>query len=61
MTHKFEYMIWQFVRETFVSMVIFALSITYKNWTLVDAWVKKDRHLENKKMLLSVQVTFLIA
>ena len=48
-------MMWQFV------WLFFALSITYKNWTLVDAWVKKDRHLENKKMLLSVQVTFLIA
>jgi hypothetical protein len=32
-----------------VCMVIFPLSITYKNWTLVDAWGKKDRHLGNKK------------
>ena len=30
-------------------MVTFALSITYTYWTLVDARVKKDDHLENQK------------
>ena len=30
-------------------VVTFALSITYTNWTLVDALVKKDQHLENQK------------
>ena len=41
-------MIWLFVRH-FVSIVTFALSITYTYWTLADAQVKKDEHLENQK------------
>ena len=40
-------MIWQFV-----SIVTFALSITYTYWTLVNARVKKDERLENKKCYL---------
>ena len=40
-------MIWQFV-----SIVTFALSITDTYWTLADAWVKKDEHLENQKCYL---------
>ena len=41
-------MIWQFVKH-FVSIVTFALSITYTYWTLADVRVKKDEHLENQK------------
>ena len=43
-----ESMIWQFVKH-FVSIVTFALSITYTYWTLADVRVKKDEHLENQK------------
>ena len=43
-----ESIIWQFVKN-FVSIVTFALCITYTYWTLVDARVKKDKHLENQK------------
>ena len=39
-------MIWQFVKH-FVSIVTFALSITYTYLTLEDASLKKDEHLEN--------------
>ena len=41
-------MIWQFVKD-FVNAVTFDLSIVYADWTLADAWVKKDEHLENQK------------
>ena len=41
-------------------IVTFALCITYTYWTLDDAWVKKDKHLENKKMSFWVHVTFFI-
>ena len=37
-------MIWQLV-----SIVTFALSITYTYWTLADARVKKDETLGNQK------------
>ena len=40
--------IWQFVKN-FVSIVTFALCITYTNWTLSDTRVKKDEHLESQK------------
>ena len=50
MTHKFDSGIHDLA-------VTFALSITYTYWTLVDAWVKKDEHLENQKCYL---ITFLI-
>ena len=46
-------MIWQFV-----SIVTFALSITYTYCTQADARVKKDEHLENQKVLLEPKVTF---
>ena len=32
-----------------VSIVTFSLYITYTYWTLEDAQVKKDEHLENQK------------
>ena len=38
----------QFVKN-FVSIVFFVFCITYTYWTLVDAWMKKDKHLENQK------------
>ena len=41
-------MICQFVKN-FVNRVTFGFSITYTYWTLADALVKKDEHLENKK------------
>ena len=42
-------MIWQFVKH-FASIVMFALSTTYTYWTLADAQVKKDEHLENQNL-----------
>ena len=42
-------MIWQFVKH-FVSIVTFALSITYTYWTLADVRVKKGEHLENQSV-----------
>ena len=41
-------MIWQFVKNV-VSIVTFAASITHTYWTLEDARVKKDEHLESQK------------
>ena len=43
-----ESIIWQFVKN-FVSIVTFALCITHTWWTLADARVKRDKHLENRK------------
>ena len=62
MTHKFNSGIHNLAvcKKNFVIIVTFALSITYKYWTLADARVKKDYHLENQKMLLGPKVTFLI-
>ena len=48
MTHKFDSEIHLAVCNS-LSIVTFALSITYIYWTLVDARVKKDEHFENKK------------
>ena len=42
-------MIWQFVKH-FACIVMFALSTTYTYWTLADAQVKKDEHLENQNL-----------
>ena len=46
-------MIWQFVKNIWgkpewPNMLTFGLPITYTYWTLADARVKKDEHLENQ-------------
>ena len=43
--------IWQFVKH-FLSVVNFALCITYTYWPLADAQVKKDKNLENQNVTL---------
>ena len=49
MTNKFNFGIHGLsVCKNCVSIVTFALSITYTNWTLVDAQVKKDWQLDNQ-------------
>ena len=47
-------MIWQFVKN-FVNIVTFDLSTIYTYWTLADAPVKKDKHLENQKYYLNLK------
>ena len=47
-------MIWQFVKN-FVNIVTFGLSTAYTYWTLADAWVEKDEHLENQKCYLNLK------
>ena len=51
MTHKFDSVIHDLAvcKKNFVNVVTFGLSITYTYWTLADARVKKDEHLENQK------------
>ena len=51
MTHKFNSGIHNLAvcKKNFVIIVTFALSITYKYWTLADARVKKDEHSDNQK------------
>ena len=51
MTHKFDSVIHDMTvcKKNFVSIVTFALSVTYSYWTLADAHVKKDEYLENQK------------
>ena len=58
-------MIWQFVKNfvcTYIlgkpewpNMLTFGLPITYTYWTLADARVKKDEHLENQKCYLNLK------
>jgi hypothetical protein len=40
--------------------VTFTLSFDYTFWTLVDARVKKDKHLEIEKKIFVPKVTFFI-
>ena len=42
------------------SVVTFALSFDYTYWTLADARVKKDKHLEIQKKMFGPHVTFFI-
>ena len=51
-------MICQFVKKI-VSIVTFAVYTIYTYGTLADAWVKKDKRLENKESVPWTQVTFL--
>ena len=56
MIHKFESGIHDLaVCKKTLKIVTFALSITYTYWTLADARVKKDEHLENKKCYLNLK------
>ena len=43
-------MIWKVL-----NIVSFALSMTYTYLTLVDAWAKKEGHLENQKCYLDAK------
>ena len=54
MTYKFDSVIHDLaVCKNFVNIVTFGLSVTCTYWTLLNACVKKDEHLENQKYYLN--------
>jgi hypothetical protein len=57
MTHKLDSVIHDLAvcKKNFVNIVTFGLSITYTSWTLADARVRKDEHLEIQKCCLNLK------
>ena len=55
MTHKLDSGIYDLAVCKYMYVVTFALFIAYTYWTLVDARVKKDEHLENQKCYLNLR------
>ena len=56
MTHKFNSVIHDLaVCKKLCEYSNFDLSTTYTYWTLADAPVKKDKHLENQKYYLNLK------
>ena len=56
--HDSQNLILEFMIVQFVSIVIFALAIIYTYWTLVNARVKEDKHLEDQECYLDPKQHF---